>query len=330
MRKDVRTKCCQAPLLIPPFSLLPSSSTWIGRIISVLLYTALDLLCADCLFGIAASGAAQVSRLYVSPRKERAWKSISVAAVCVPLLSNIGSLILTQPSYLFNPYTFLTCLGRPTTVFTTFFVLLSINHACQAKLTTSAFALAIASYMSLHPAFLLPPIGLLCYDQLYQRETRPTSNEPTPPPTTKTTLNQASFPNATTFTLHLTASFTLSTAFLLALSRLLLPSSQFLPSLYLTPLQLPDLTPNSGVWWYFFTEMFDPFRSFFLGVFWLHMGSYSVPFSLRFRKQPLAAVVFMMGVCVVFQPYPCAGDAGVWLSCLGLLGHVFERGFISI
>jgi GPI-anchor transamidase subunit U len=30
---------------------------------------------------------------------------------------------------------------------------------------------------------------------------------------------------------------------------------------------LPDLTPNTGLWWYFFTEMFDHFRPFFLSVF---------------------------------------------------------------
>jgi GPI-anchor transamidase subunit U len=30
---------------------------------------------------------------------------------------------------------------------------------------------------------------------------------------------------------------------------------------------LPDLTPNPGLWWYFFTEMFDDFRPFFLMVF---------------------------------------------------------------
>jgi len=96
-------------------------------------------------------------------------------------------------------------------------------------------------------------------------------------------------------------------------------------SVYLTPLTLPDLTPNAGLWWYFFIEMFDAFRSFFLGVFWLHMLSYSIPFSLRLHKQPLAAVVLMQGVCAIFQPYANAGDAGAWLSCLCLLSHTFER-----
>ena len=96
----------------------------------------------------------------------------------------------------------------------------------------------------------------------------------------------------------------------------------------MTPLTLPDLTPNPGLWWYFFIEMFDAFREFFLGVFWLHMLSYSVPFCLRFRKQPLVAVVLMMGVIAVFQPYANVGDAGAWLSCLCLLGHIFEgKGF---
>lgn len=92
----------------------------------------------------------------------------------------------------------------------------------------------------------------------------------------------------------------------------------------MTPLTLPDLTPNPGLWWYFFIEMFDAFREFFLGVFWLHMLSYSVPFCLRFRKQPLVAVVLMMGIIAVFQPYANVGDAGAWLSCLCLLGHIFE------
>ena len=32
-------------------------------------------------------------------------------------------------------------------------------------------------------------------------------------------------------------------------------------------LTLPDLTPNPGLWWYFFTEIFDHFRPFFLMVF---------------------------------------------------------------
>lgn len=227
-------------------------------------------------------------------------------------------------SYLFNPLTVLSCLGRPTTAFTTCLVLLSIKHACHAQTMNSAFALAMASYISLHPVFLLPPVGLLCYDHACkQASSSQTQSEKTTPG--KVAIDQRKLPRPTSFSGQLLAGFTAATAFLLLLSRLLLPSWQFIPSVYLTPLQLPDLTPNPGLWWYFFTEMFDAFRSFFLGVFWLHMLAYSWPLCLRLRKQPLAATVLMMGIIAIFEPYANVGAAATWLSCLCLLGHVFER-----
>jgi phosphatidylinositol glycan class U len=292
---------CQAPLFLPLFSLLPSCATFFGRLMSIVLYTALDLLSANCLYEIAASGVGVASSKYTSPRKDESWKPVSVAAV-----------------YLLNPFTLLTCLARPTTVFTTFFVLLSIRHATQGKPTTTAFALALASYTSLHPLLLLPPIGLLCYDQIRKASTPP----PTKDGKIVQTTNQQTTPLA--FTLSFLGAFLTTTTLLLLLSRLILPSYTFLQSLYLTPLSLPDLTPNPGLWWYFFTEMFDAFRSFFLGVFWLHMLAYSVPFTLRLRNQPLAAVIAMLGVLAIFQPYANVGEVGAWLATTCLMGHVFS------
>lgn len=48
-------------------------------------------------------------------------------------------------------------------------------------------------------------------------------------------------------------------------------------------LTLPDLVPTIGLWWYFFTEIFDTFRNFFLGVFQLHMVVYVVPLCIKIR-----------------------------------------------
>jgi phosphatidylinositol glycan class U len=290
-------------LFLPLFSLLPSPATFFGRLISIILYTALDILSADCLYEIAASGVAVASSVYTSPRRSESWKPVSVAAV-----------------YLLNPFTLLTCLARPTTVFTTFFVLLSIRHATQGKPTTTAFALALASYTSLHPVLLLPPVGLLCYDQICKGNTPPAAKGGKAISSTTSTTNPTPF----AFTLSLLGPFILTTALLLSLSRLILPSFTFLHSLYLTPLSLPDLTPNPGLWWYFFTEMFDAFRSFFLGVFWLHMLAYSVPFTVRLRSQPLAAVIAMLGVLAIFQPYANVGEVGAWLASTCLMGHVFS------
>lgn len=178
---------------------------------------------------------------------------------------------------------------------------------------------------------LLPPIGLLCYDRLCHQHAGETVRadvvDGAIPPTAKVAVDQRSRPLPIPFAALLTATFAASLVFLLGLSRILLPSWQFIPSVYMTPLTMPDLTPNPGVWWYFFIEMFDAFREFFLGVFWLHMLAYSIPFCLRFSKQPLAAVVLMMGIIATFQPYANVGDVGAWLSCLALLGHVFECEF---
>jgi len=243
-----------------------------------------------------------VSSAYTSPRRADGWKPVSVAAV-----------------YLFNPFTLLSCLGRPTTVFTTFFVLLSIRHASQGKSAATAFALALASYTSLHPLLLLPPIGLLCYDQLCKGSTPPTASKDG-----KTAERVLTNHGPLQFTCSLLASFVTTTTALLLLSRLILPSYTFVSSLYLTPLSLPDLTPNPGLWWYFFTEMFDAFRSFFLGVFWLHMLAYSVPFTIRLRAQPLAAVIAMYGVLAIFQPYANVGEVGTWLAMASLMSHVFS------
>lgn len=45
-------------------------------------------------------------------------------------------------------------------------------------------------------------------------------------------------------------------------------------------LTVPDLTPNVGVFWYFFTEMFEHFHLLFLWTFQLNLIVYVVPLAL--------------------------------------------------
>ena len=47
---------------------------------------------------------------------------------------------------------------------------------------------------------------------------------------------------------------------------------------------LPDLTPNPGLWWYFFTEMFEHFRPFYLMVFSVSEGPIVCILSLTLRN----------------------------------------------
>ncbi len=174
--------------------------------------------------------------------------------------------LLTRRSFLFNPFAIATCLGRPTNVFTTCAILHAIAKAISGSPLTSMLALAFASYLSMYPILLLPPLVLLAYDR------QPPSNK---------TISLVRFTGTTV--LALAASLSM----LFAISYLLTGSWEFLPSTYGTQLTLTDLTPNVGLWWYFFVEMFDSFRSFFLGVFWLHLSSYVGGLSIRIRSQPL-------------------------------------------
>lgn len=255
------------------------------------IYAIVDILCANALVRILESDLAINTPFHKSPRSSRRWSSTSVAA-----------------SYLFNPLIIFTCLGRPTSVFQTFFVLLATAQACHGAMMSSAFALALAAHISLHPALLLPPISLLCGHVHFQRQ----------PAHSQMGLLRS-------HVLRYGIAFAAFTVLLLFTSFAMLGSWDFLSAVYGTRVLLPDLTPNIGLWWYFFIEMFDSFRSFFIGVFWLHIVAYSPGLTIRLTKQPLAAVVIMCGVVAIFQPYANIGDAGAWLAMLTLYGHVSER-----
>lgn len=55
-------------------------------------------------------------------------------------------------------------------------------------------------------------------------------------------------------------------------------SKHMMGSIFLT-----DLTPNVGVFWYFFIELFDQFRSFFMLVFQFHAFIFTLPVCIKFR-----------------------------------------------
>ncbi|KAI1317439.1 GPI transamidase subunit PIG-U [Xylariaceae sp. FL0255] len=273
----------QAPLLLPIFSLLPDPSTY--PFFNYLLYILVDIASADALYKIAESGEAAVSRLFTSARKDRKWSGYAVAAI-----------------FLFNPFTIATCLGRPTNVFTTCAILHAIAKAVSGNPFTSMMALSLASYLSMYPAILFPPLVLLAYDRQH------TSN------------NTSSLPVfASTMISNVTA--TLSALF--GVSYLLTGSWEFFGATYGIQLTLTDLTPNVGLWWYFFIEMFDSFRSFFLGVFWLHLSSYVCGLSIRIRSQPLAVLTILLGIFSIFKPYPSIADISLFLAVLPLYRHVF-------
>eukprot|EP00775_Hariotina_reticulata_P006461 gene6461-6689_t len=84
-------------------------------------------------------------------------------------------------------------------------------------------------------------------------------------------------------------------------------------------LLLEDLTPNLGLYWYFFTELFEAFRPFFLFVFNSFSVVLSVPCAIRFPGRPLLLTWLQLYISCMFKPYACVGDMVPWMALLPLL-----------
>lgn len=94
----------------------------------------------------------------------------------------------------------------------------------------------------------------------------------------------------------------------------------FLHSSFMSVLALRDLTPNVGIFWYIFIEVFDRYRSLFLIVFHAHIFFYPIPLYLRVgRHRPVGPWIYCgatIGLITLFKPYPTASDYCLLLSVL--------------
>ncbi|KAJ6256720.1 hypothetical protein Dda_8587 [Drechslerella dactyloides] len=255
-----------------------------SAIVTNILYVLADLFSAISLVKIASSGVATATPQHISPRKGNSWPPWATAA-----------------AFLFNPFSIATCIARPTIVFTNCIVLHAIAAAVQGRRAPAFVSLAMASYLSLYPILLFPSLLLLTYD----------CSRANPKPSIQA------------FSAVTTVLFSTVLIIYFKLSHLLTGSWEFVASTYGVHLLLPDLTPNVGLWWYFFIEMFDSFRAFFLCLFQLHLLIYVPGICLRLRKQPLFALITLVGISSIFKSYPAVGDTGLYLSLLALYNHIF-------
>lgn len=186
-------------------------------------------------------------------------------------------------------------------MFTTCAILHAIANAITGAPYSAMIAISFAAYLSMYPLLLIPPMALLAYDRWQ-------------------TLGKK---QPVQFAASCVGVATATVAVLFQMSYFITGSWEFLSSTYGIQLTLTDLTPNVGLWWYFFIEMFDSFRSFFLAVFWLHLSSYVGALSVRIRRQPLAVITLLLGIFAIFKPYPSISDTSLFLAVVPLYRHVF-------
>lgn len=164
----------------------------------------------------------------------------------------------------------------------------------------------------MYPALLFLPLIYLCYDRSIVNK------------------SGSEQPGEFAFAIGHFGTFIAAIAGLLGASFLVTGFSwDFITATYGFHLLVPDLAPNAGLWWYFFIEIFDPFREFFLGVFWLHLVGYVGGLTLRLRRQPLFVITSLIGIFAIFKPYPSIADVSLYFALLPLYRHLSPRKYLT-
>jgi len=195
--------------------------------------------------------------------------------------------------YMLNPFLIVNCAARTTTLWNNLFLALALLGLTLNNRWLGTLAVSLAAYQTMYPIILIFPLAIhfaSCEGS-----------------------EKKSYVRSVLETFMYTAFWL---AALLYASFLVTGSWAFINSTYGFILTVPELTPNMGIYWYFFTEMFEHFRSFFLGTFQLNMLMYCIPLSIRFWRSPLLLFGSFVGLIAVFKSYPGLGDVGFFLSLL--------------
>ncbi|KAG6954014.1 hypothetical protein JG688_00012552 [Phytophthora aleatoria] len=193
---------------------------------------------------------------------------------------------------LMNSYSLASSVAMSTVGFTHLAVLYSLVYASEGALAASMMCVAAGTYLSVYPFFLMVPIVLL--------------------------LRSVKESSLKSIGIKCLVVFGVWLGLLFYLSWNLTGGWEFLEETYAWVAKYSDLTPNIGIFWYFFMEVFDRFIPYFLFVMHLHPVIYVVPIYLRLAHRPQAYACALIGIFSLFQAYPSFGDFGFFLSMLAL------------
>ncbi|KAM3321859.1 phosphatidylinositol glycan anchor biosynthesis class U protein [Capsicum chacoense] len=229
--------------------------------------------------------------------------------------------------YLWNPFTIVTCVGFNTAPVENLFIILSLYGACTRVAPLAAFGWVIASHLSLYPTILIIPVILLLGNGpdatpkklllMYKKDEGGSSSKGR---VVNGLTEQKSFswrPVGLFFVWVFI--WTLYTLFMCGIfMRNYGGLSEMFSRTYGFILTVKDLSPNIGVLWYFFAEVFEFFRDFFLIVFHLNILFMILPLAIRLNHRPCFLAFVYMAICSMLKPYPSVGDSALYLALLAL------------
>ncbi|KIJ11802.1 hypothetical protein PAXINDRAFT_15378 [Paxillus involutus ATCC 200175] len=220
---------------------------------------------------------------------------------------------LVAAVYLLNPYLLLPSLALSTSTFENTVVLLTLMLASQGRRSPALLALALSTHLSISTFLLVLPVLMLLV-------TSPVSQLASPHP----------FIGSVRTTCKYAGEFVAYWLVLFGAALVMAGGGWgWVRETWGASLTLPDLTPNPGLWWYFFTEMFDHFRPFFLMVFSVHLVIYILPICIKFQHDALYASFLLVGILGIFKAYLTLADPGLFLSMFVLFPEVYPCMFSS-
>ncbi|VCW68002.1 unnamed protein product, partial [Gulo gulo] len=111
---------------------------------------------------------------------------------------------------------------------------------------------------------------------------------------------------------------------IICLSFFLLSSWDFIPAVYGFILSVPDLTPNIGLFWYFFAEMFEHFSLFFVCVFQINVFFYTIPLAIKLKEHPIFFMFIQIAIISIFKSYPTVGDVALYMAFFPVWNHLYR------
>eukprot|EP01095_Lingulamoeba_sp_RSL-Kostka_P006558 TRINITY_DN2064_c0_g3_i1.p1 TRINITY_DN2064_c0_g3~~TRINITY_DN2064_c0_g3_i1.p1 ORF type:complete len:490 (+),score=84.21 TRINITY_DN2064_c0_g3_i1:43-1470(+) len=214
---------------------------------------------------------------------------------------NLSSLI--GIGFLLIPYSIISCVAKTTSIISCGFTIYALYFAIKGNLIMGSLCLSICSYLSLYNVQLILPF-ILIFKKYHSR----------------------GFISVSFFYLSFLANLMLfSTIYLLMIQPDFVNDNNdlmngiaqsfnraiefnwsdwdWIKSTYYFVMNFEDLTPNIGLFWYFFQEVFVHFRPFFCFVFQLHCFVYLLPLSIRFKHRPIFLFWTIIAIIATFQPY---------------------------
>jgi len=289
----------EAPLMLILYKNLMGLGSYVNAV----------FVCADVLTAFVLEKAARLFARYMLVKQEKESKQYDKEAHVLTIkpqdMMRVKNYVLAF--YLLNPYTISACVAKSTCVFGNLSLALTLLFTLQGRRPLAAFWAAFSTYQCVYSATLIVPVAVF-FVSVDQKHSRPLAFFAAPGSAGRQRVLRTCAATVGTFA----AAF----AVLLVFSRQLTGSWHFVHSTYGFHLAYPDMTPNVGIFWYFFIEIFDHFRVFFLWVFQMNAFFYVVPFSVLFRDHPVAMFHALLAMAAVFKPYPTYADAGLWMSML--------------